>query len=65
MSDDPTQGVVDRNLKVHSLDNLYVAGSSVYPASGVPNPTFTIITLSVRLADHVTKRLYSRRFGAA
>ena len=65
MSDDPTQGVVDRNLKVHSLDNLYVAGSSVYPSTDVPNPTFTIITLSIRLADHVTKRLYSRRFGAA
>jgi choline dehydrogenase-like flavoprotein len=57
MSDDPTQGVVDANLKVHSLDNLYVAGSSVFPNAGISNPTFTIITLSIRLAEHVGKML--------
>jgi choline dehydrogenase-like flavoprotein len=54
MSADPTQGVVDANLKVHSLDNLYVAGSSVFPSTGISNPTFTIITLSIRLAEHLT-----------
>lgn len=53
MSNDPAEGVVDANLKVHSLDNLYVAGSSVFPTAGISNPTFTIITLSIRLADHV------------
>ncbi|MGH9824321.1 MAG: GMC oxidoreductase, partial [Blastocatellia bacterium] len=51
MSRDPTQGVVNADLKVHSLDNLYVAGSSVFPSAGISNPTFTIITLSIRLAD--------------
>jgi choline dehydrogenase-like flavoprotein len=53
MSADPTQGVVDANLKVHSLDNLYVAGSSVFASTGISNPTFTIITLSIRLAEHL------------
>jgi choline dehydrogenase-like flavoprotein len=53
MSSDPKKGVVDGNLKVHSLDNLYVAGSSVYASPGISNPTFTIITLSIRLADHL------------
>lgn len=57
MSNDPTQGVVDANLKLHSLDNLYVAGASVFPSAGISNPTFTIITLSVRLADHLSKVL--------
>jgi choline dehydrogenase-like flavoprotein len=57
MSNDRTQGVVDANLKVHSLDNLYVAGSSVFPTSGISNPTFTIITLSIRLAEHLGKAL--------
>ena len=57
MSDDPTQGVVDANLKVHSLDNLYVAGSSVFPSAGISNPTFTIVTLSIRLADYLKKAL--------
>jgi len=54
MSADPTQGVVDANLKVHSLFNLYVAGSSVFPSAGISNPTFTIIALSIRLADHLS-----------
>jgi choline dehydrogenase-like flavoprotein len=54
MSADPTQGVVDANLKVHSLLNLYVAGSSVFPSTGISNPTFTIITLSIRLAEHLS-----------
>jgi choline dehydrogenase-like flavoprotein len=54
MSDDPAQGVVDANLKVHGLANLYVAGSSVFPSTGISNPTFTIITLSIRLAKYLT-----------
>jgi choline dehydrogenase-like flavoprotein len=53
MSADPTQGVVDANLKVHSLQNLYVAGSSVFASAGISNPTFTIITISIRLAEHL------------
>jgi choline dehydrogenase-like flavoprotein len=48
--------VVDANLKVHSLDNLYVAGSSVFPSAGISNPTFTIIMFSIRLADHLRKQ---------
>lgn len=55
MSADPTQGVVDANLRVHSLGNLYVAGSSVFPSTGISNPTFTIITLSIRLAEYLSK----------
>ena len=31
MSDDERTGVVDANCRVHGLENLYVAGSSVYP----------------------------------
>ena len=60
MSNDPTQGVVDSNLKVHSLDNLYVAGSSVFPSAGISNPTLTIITLSIRLAEYLSKALSGR-----
>lgn len=57
MSSDPTQGVVDANLKVHAVDNLYVAGSSVFPTTGVSNPTFTIISLSIRLAEHLSAKV--------
>lgn len=56
MSIEPADGVVDADLKVHGIDNLYVAGSSVFPTTGISNPTFTIITLSIRLADHLAGR---------
>ncbi|MHA6203843.1 GMC oxidoreductase [Dyella soli] len=53
MSDDPRTGVVDRNCKVHGMDNLYLAGSSVFPTGGWAFPTFTIVALSLRLADQL------------
>ena len=56
MHDDPTRGVVDRNCKVHGIDNLYVTGGSVFPTSGAANPTLTIVALALRLADHLKSR---------
>jgi choline dehydrogenase-like flavoprotein len=53
MSDSPRHGVVDRNCRVHGIGNLYLAGSSIFPTSGVSNPTLTIIALTLRLADHL------------
>jgi choline dehydrogenase-like flavoprotein len=57
MHDDPGQGVVDRNCRVHGLDNLYVAGSSVFPTSGAANPTLTLVALALRLARHLGEQL--------
>ncbi len=57
MSDDPLRGVVDHNCKVHAVDNLYVAGSSVFPTSGASNPTLTLVALTLRLADHLKGRI--------
>jgi choline dehydrogenase-like flavoprotein len=53
MSTDPKQGVVDANGRVHGVDNLYVAGSSVFPTEGNGNPTLTIVALALRLAEHL------------
>lgn len=49
----PEESVVDANCKVHGVANLYMAGASVFPTSGCANPTFTIVALSIRLADHL------------
>jgi len=57
MSADPRTGVVDRNCKVHRVDNLYIAGSSVFPTGGHANPTLSILALALRLADHVRESL--------
>ncbi|MGD1922293.1 MAG: GMC oxidoreductase [Pleurocapsa sp.] len=51
MSNSPTEGVVDRECKVHGINNLYVASSSVFPTSSYVNPTLTIIAIDLRLAD--------------
>lgn len=53
MSEDESTGVVDANCRVHGLDSLYVAGSSVFPTGGYANPTLTIVAMAVRLADHL------------
>lgn len=53
MADDPKQGVVDRNCRVHGVSNLYVAGPSTFPTGGYANPTLTILALAARLADHL------------
>ncbi len=47
------EGVVDENCRVHGVENLYVASSSVFPTSGHANPTLTVIALALRLADHL------------
>lgn len=57
MSRQSGDGIVDPDLKVWGQDNLYIAGSSVFPSGGYANPTYTIVQLSLRLADHIKQRL--------
>jgi choline dehydrogenase-like flavoprotein len=59
MSLDPARGVVDMDLKVHGLKNLYCAGASVFPSSGAADPTLTLFALNCRLADHLQWTLRS------
>jgi len=53
ISNDPKTGVVDADCKVHGVEGLYVAGSSVFPTSGHVNPTLMISALAIRLADQL------------
>jgi choline dehydrogenase-like flavoprotein len=57
MSSAATTGVVDANCRVHTVSNLYVAGSSVFPSGGYANPSLTILAMAIRLADHLRDRL--------
>ncbi len=53
MSDDPRNGVVDKNCKVHGIANLHIAGASCYATAAAANPTLTCIALTLRLSDHL------------
>jgi choline dehydrogenase-like flavoprotein len=53
MSDTEQCGVVDPDCRVYGSENLYVAGSSVFPRVGYANPTLTIVALAERLARHL------------
>ncbi len=53
MGRDSSDSVVDTDLKVHGVANLYVASSSVFPTTGQANSTFPAVALAVRLAHHL------------
>lgn len=57
MSEDAKTGVVDRDCRLHSVENVYMGGSSVFATSGHANPTYTIVQLALRLGDHLNGRL--------
>ena len=48
MGESKNSSVVDKNLKVHDINNLYVCGSSTFSSGGHANPTLSIIQLSLR-----------------
>jgi choline dehydrogenase-like flavoprotein len=64
MHADPRRGVVDPNCRVHGIDNLFIAGPSVFPTGGYANPVLTTLALSLRLADHVKGVLATSRMAA-
>lgn len=53
MARSPQKGVCNEHCRVHGVDNLYVAGSSVFPTVGSAPPTLTIVALAARLGDHL------------
>jgi glycine/D-amino acid oxidase-like deaminating enzyme len=55
MSAEPGDGVVDRDSRVHGMDNLFLASSSVFRTAGEANPTFLAVCLAVRLAHHLAE----------
>lgn len=65
MHDSPHHGVVDRNCRVHGIDNLFIAGSSVFPTGGGNFPTMTLAALALRLADHLATHIQNSSHAVA
>jgi choline dehydrogenase-like flavoprotein len=55
MGTDRRTAVVDRDLKVFGVDNLWTASTATFPSGGSANPTLTLILFALRLADHLTR----------
>lgn len=51
--DDPHTSVLDRDNRVHDVDNLFVSDASFFPSSGGTNPTLTIVANALRVADRI------------
>ena len=47
------EAVVDFNLKVHGLGNMWVVCTGVLPSAGTANPTFTMLCLANKLATQI------------
>jgi len=55
MGTDVKTSVVDANCKVHGIANLFTAGASCYVTAAAPNPTLTLVALTLRLSDHLKR----------
>jgi choline dehydrogenase-like flavoprotein len=51
MSPEPSSGVVNGDLQVHGIENLFVCSNAVFPNLGSINPTLTLTALALRLAE--------------
>ena len=45
--------VVNEDLRLHDVDNLWVCSNAVFPTGGAVNPTLTLVALSIRLGVHL------------
>jgi len=61
MGADPRTSVVNANCQAHDCKNLFVADGGPFVSQADKNPTWTILALSWRTADHITEQ---RKAGA-
>ena len=47
--------ILDKNLKLRGLNNIFCCSSAVFPTSGSTNPTLIICALSERLSEFLKK----------
>lgn len=65
MGEDPAQSVVDSNLKVHGVENLFVASSSVFASAGQANSTLLAVAFAMRLVHHLHSKQEDSTVAAA
>jgi hypothetical protein len=53
ISKNSINGVVDHNLKMHGLKNIYICDNSIFPFYGNSNPSFTLVAFALRLSNYL------------
>jgi choline dehydrogenase-like flavoprotein len=56
MGTEAASSVTDSYGQTHELPNLYVAGPGIFATAGASNPTYTILALSLRGAEHLAEK---------
>ena len=59
MGVDGRAAVVDSNLLSFEIGNLWIASTSVFPSGGGENPTLMLMLFTLRLGDHLGRKLKS------
>ncbi|EDY83788.1 GMC oxidoreductase family [Verrucomicrobiia bacterium DG1235] len=54
-----SEGVVDPNLRVWAMQNMYVLSNGVFPSGAAVNPSLTLMALALRLGDHLKGGAYA------
>ncbi len=65
MAHSSSEGVVDKNLKVFDVENLFICSNSSFSSLGAVNPTLTLTSLALRLAHHINENLLPNRQAEA
>ena len=55
MAEKASRGVVNPDLQVFGMDNLFICDGSVFPTGGSVNPALTITALGIRLGAHLNR----------
>jgi choline dehydrogenase-like flavoprotein len=57
MGTDPSRSVLNPYCQTHDVKNLFVADGGPFVSQADKNPTWTILALSMRTADYITKAI--------
>lgn len=60
MGDDPKTSVLNAHCQAHDVPNLFVADAAPFVSQAHKNPTWTILALSMRTAEHLVDEVKRR-----
>ena len=57
MGNDPSRSVVNAHCQAHDVKNLFIADGGPFVSQADKNPTWTILALSMRTSDYITRAI--------